>query len=93
MVTYVSGTPPIIVDERAMADMLDGGPVRAALHVDTDPITGVAMVSVFHDDGGGNGDCIFSLPFAEIKALVLRFGVARLNESRGHVDRGGVWIA
>lgn len=74
MVTYVSGIPPINVDERNLSDLLDQDGIRTALHVNTDPVTGVAMVAVYHDDGRGNGLGIFSVPLAELRAIAKRLG-------------------
>lgn len=40
--------------------------VRAAVHCDVDPVSGVAEVSVYTDDGLGNGNLIFSIPLAKL---------------------------
>jgi hypothetical protein len=69
MVTYVSGMPPIILDEDGLLSMLQQDAIRSATHVTTDPVTGVIEVSVYHDDGFGNGKCILSFPLAELQAL------------------------
>lgn len=69
MVTYLSGMPPINLDTDGLLHMLDGETVRTALHMATDPVTGVAVVSVYHDDGFGNGNCILAFPLVELRAL------------------------
>jgi hypothetical protein len=69
MVTYVSGMPPITLDEDGLLAALDQDAIRSAIHVATDPVTGVGQVSVYHDDGFGNGGCILSFPLAELRKL------------------------
>ena len=71
MVTYVSGIPNIVLAVPEPSD----SPMSVVLHVDTDPITGVDVFSLYHDDGYGNGSCILALPVAE-----LRYAFKRLSE-------------
>lgn len=66
---YVGGIPPVSFDGRTMLAMLDGDAARTATHIHTDPVTGVAMVSVYFDDGHGNGNCLFAMPLAELRAI------------------------
>ena len=44
----------------------DAGFKVTSLEVATDPPSGVLMFSVYFDDGAGNGNCILSLPVAEL---------------------------
>ncbi|MDE2099910.1 MAG: hypothetical protein KGL39_21835 [Patescibacteria group bacterium] len=81
MVAYMSGRPPINFDEDGLLYALDGDAIRTALHVATDPVTGVAIVSVYHDDGFGNGNCILALPLVELRALVKNYTNAQEKES------------
>lgn len=69
-VEYVSGMPPVTLDADGLLHHLDGDFFRTSTYVSTDPVTGVAEVSVYHDDGYGNGGCILLIPLAELRQLV-----------------------
>jgi hypothetical protein len=60
--------PPVFLDD-SLVNLADQDGVRSATHVHTDPVTNVTMVTVYHDDGFGNGKCILSFPLAELQAL------------------------
>lgn len=68
-ITYLSGIPPVVVDKAVMLWHLDGDPIRTAVHISTDPVTGVAMFNVYFDDGNGNGGCLMSLPIVELSQI------------------------
>ena len=51
-----------LLDTSYCGAILDGDGQRAAVHVATDPHTSVVTISVFTDDGHGNGNCILSIP-------------------------------
>lgn len=40
--------------------VLNRNAIPCAMHYDTDPVTGENRVTLFTDDGHGNGECIFS---------------------------------
>jgi len=65
---------PQYVFDRRLGALLDTAAIKAAVHVDTDPPSGVALVSVYTDDGAGNGDCLFSLPLDELLRLADKLG-------------------
>ena len=65
---------PQCVYSRAIANLLDKGAIRAAVHIDADPPSGVAMFSVFTDDGAGNGRCLLSLPVGKLLRLAAECG-------------------
>lgn len=63
---------PQCIYSLALAQMLDAprcNPTRAAVYVETDAPSGVAMFTVYTDDGAGNGKCLLSLPLAALLSL------------------------
>lgn len=67
---YVSGMPAINLNVDALLFMIDRKSLKTDMQVSIDPKTGVAMVSVFHDDNNGNRVSLLSIPLAELRALV-----------------------
>lgn len=77
-VNYVSGMPDANFDHDAVLYHLDREPIRTALHISTDPVTGVAEFNLYFDDGHGNGNGILNIPLAELRWLIKNH-----NEKRG----------
>lgn len=77
MVTYVSATPPPAeIDVDYCMDRSGADGTLVALHVHTDEPSGCEIVSLYTDDGRGNGNCIMSLPLAELRQSVKQFNQA-----------------
>ena len=58
----------------AIAAIADAGFKVTSLEVATDQPSGVLMFSVYFDDGHGNGNCILSLPVAELLQVAAKVG-------------------
>lgn len=75
MVEYVSGLPNVVVDISSILALLDNNATNTVLHVNTDPVTGVAMFQVYTDDRHGNGTCILAIPVAELREIDKRLNI------------------
>jgi hypothetical protein len=71
-------TNTALYNSRAIAAIADAGVKVTSLDVAADPTTGVMMFTLYFDDGAGNGDCILSLPVAELLKLAAKIGAHAL---------------
>ena len=44
-----------------------------------DPVTGIVEFSLYHDDGKGNGNHIFSCRWPELLKLIAQYGTERVG--------------
>ena len=71
-------TNTALYSSRVIAAIADAGVKQTSLDVAADPTTGVMMFTLYFDDGAGNGDCILSLPVAELLKLAAKIGAHAL---------------
>jgi hypothetical protein len=66
--------PQSVYSHAAIAAIEGDGFKVTSLEVATDAPSGVTMFSLYFEDGKGNGDCILSLPVAELLKVAAKVG-------------------
>jgi hypothetical protein len=79
---YRDGMPHAEVDNFFLRGRLNEGSLNVAMHVETDPVSGVDIFGLFTDDGHGNGECLLLLPLAELRNAVADYSRRRTLSGR-----------